>query len=237
MSTEPISEPKTARKRPKRAPAQTLSVRMYDVGFGDCFLLSIPRADGKKLKILFDCGSIKNGPAGTPIKTTVQRVIQDVQDAPGEPARIDVVVATHRHKDHIVGFDDPAWADVEVGEVWMPWTEKLDDKDTQKIRELHFRLAEQLELRLGKALAEAPNDMKLASGHEMALNALSNDGAMRTLYQGFAGQPIRRYLPEKEPEADWFTTPILPGVTIYVLGPSRDPDVIGELEPPAGQSY
>jgi len=63
------------------------------------------------------------------MKDVVQQVINDARSAPGEPARIDVVIATHRHRDHISGFADPAWADVEVGEVWMPWTEKPDQPE------------------------------------------------------------------------------------------------------------
>ena len=39
----------------------SIVVRMYDVGFGDCFLVTINLA-GVTTKILFDCGSIKAGP-------------------------------------------------------------------------------------------------------------------------------------------------------------------------------
>jgi hypothetical protein len=46
---------------------------MYDVGFGDCFLLRIPCPNGKVAKVLFDCGSIKIG--ANQMKDVVQQVI------------------------------------------------------------------------------------------------------------------------------------------------------------------
>lgn len=217
---------------------QCPTVRMYDVGFGDCFLLRIPSANGKVAKVLFDCGSIKLG--ANQIKDVIQQVINDSRSAPGEPARIDVVVATHRHRDHISGFADPAWAEVEVGEVWMPWTEKPDQPEARRIREMQSRLAEQLVTRLEARLKETHTSAvhnTLASSLDLAMNALSNEEAMRTLQHGFSGHPERRYLPEKSSNTTWFETQLLPGVVIYVLGPSYDPQILRELEPPAGQSY
>ncbi len=235
-----------ARRRPARrqAPSQpsgrVLSIRMYDVGFGDCFLLQIPRPDGQSTKVLFDCGTIKSG--ARPLKDVVKQVMDDLRAASvadGKP-RIDVLVATHRHADHISGFADPGWAGVEVCEVWMPWTEKPDDAKAAKIRELHKRLAAQLTSRLGarlQASADPAERLAIDAALQLALNAASNEGAMRTLRHGFAGTPVRRYLPEEQPGPAWFSTSCLPGVTVHVLGPSRDMRIIRELTPPAGQSY
>ena len=69
------------------------------------------------------------------------------------------------------------------------------------------------------------------------MNATSNEAAMQTLCRGFAGNPVRRYFPEEGANTAFFTTPLLPGVTIYVAGPSRDPEIICELDPPAGKHY
>lgn len=233
--------PRTQKKhhpKPLQLPKRCLSIRMYDVGFGDCFLLRIPTPEGKNLKVLFDCGSIKQGVK--PFKEIIDQVITDVRDNPTEPPRIDIVVATHRHRDHISGFANPAWGEVEVGEVWMPWTEKPDDTQASRIREIQYRLATQLvngiQFRLGATIDPAMKG-RLKSRLEIAINALSNEGAMRTLYQGFASQPIRRYLPDPTAQTTWFATPRLPGVTVHVLGPSRDPEIIRDLDPPAGQSY
>src|SRR5206468_9516055 len=112
-------------------PQTTIHMRMYDVGFGDCFLLHVPVSDGVR-KILVDCGSIKAG--AKPLSTIVAQLVEDVREPDGV-ARIDVVVATHRHRDHILGFEDDAWSSVEVGEVWLPWTENEDDPEAVAIRD------------------------------------------------------------------------------------------------------
>ncbi|MBA4383836.1 MAG: hypothetical protein C0410_03805 [Anaerolinea sp.] len=237
MSLQPTPSKLNISKKKSNKAGEPLTVRMYDVGFGDCFLLLIPKPDGKKYKVLFDCGSIKLGENSKSMKEMVKLVIKEVKDTSDGSPRIDVLVATHRHKDHISGFDDPAWAEVEVGEVWMPWTEKPNDPKARKIRELHARLAENLVNRLKVAISDDSTNMAAKSSFEMAMNAMSNEGAMNTLYNGFANDPQMRYLPEENASATWFTTPTLPGVTINVLGPSHDPDVITEMDPPAGQSY
>ena len=226
-------------RRPRAAPGRQLSVRMYDVGFGDAFLLQIP--DGNRTRrVLFDCGSIEASNAGGPMKGCVQRIIADATDPDGV-ARIDVVVATHRHKDHVSGFANGAWAGVEVKEVWMPWTEHPTDKEARRIRELQSKLA----AGLNAALAAAPAAVNAAAAAERAVAAgivanalvLSNEPAMTTLHSGFAGQPVRRFLPVREAGARLLETDALPGVRVHVLGPSRDPEVIRDMDPPKGESY
>src|SRR5262245_24992943 len=133
-------------------------------------------------------GKPKNG--DRPLREVVGAIIDDLRD--GEPdgtPRADVVIATHRHKDHVAGFADLRWKGVEVKEVWMPWTEKPDDPVAKRIREAQARLAMQL------ALAPAINaDPDLVS---LVVNAIANEDAMVTLHEGFAPpRAPRRYLPE-----------------------------------------
>ncbi len=74
------------------------TVRMYNVGFGDCFLLTFhydaPLTDQH---ILIDFGAI----AGKP---DMKGIARDIKEACG--GKLYAVVATHRHKDHISGFSD-----------------------------------------------------------------------------------------------------------------------------------
>src|SRR5262249_34547602 len=205
-------------------------VRMYKVGFGDCFLVTIPAGNGVR-RILFDCGSIAAPPGRALSDDVVPRIVKDVTGPDGIP-RIDVVVATHRHRDHVSGFEAAVWASVEVSEVWMPWTEDPVDPAAREIRETQGRLA----LALDAAFKARPADPAAAHA-EIVSNALTNERAMRTLHSGFAGNPARRYLPTLDPAERAFTTPALPGVTIHVLGPSRDKEVIRDMTPPKGESY
>src|SRR6476659_3463744 len=94
--------------------ANTLRIRMYNVGFGDCFLLFIPTEKGERTMLL-DCGKHMSSETGHDIKEVAQDIVQTVASS-GAP-RLDVLVATHRHYDHISGFALKLWDEVEVGEV------------------------------------------------------------------------------------------------------------------------
>jgi beta-lactamase superfamily II metal-dependent hydrolase len=219
---------KAKAKKPK-----AIAITMYDVGFGDCFLVRYP--DGKaERRILFDCGSIKAGSAS--MDEVVDAVIEDVTDPDGV-ARIDVVVGTHRHKDHVSGFANAAWNDVEVGEVWMPWTEHPTDPAARDIRNRMHGLALHLSALAAAGTVNGP--LEAAAVSEIALNALSNEAAMRTLHRGFAGNPRRRFLAANGKASGVNSVPsaALPGVEIHVLGPSRDETVIKDMDPPLGKSY
>lgn len=207
--------------------SRRVTVRMYNVGFGDAFLVRIP-APGRDRKILIDCGSIKKGDGGS-IDDVVSSIIEDTREEDGK-SRIDVVVATHRHRDHVSGFASRDWADVEVQEVWMPWTEDPADPIARRIRETQSRLA----LALNAALTGVDADPDLV---DLAANALSNEEAMQTLHEGFAGNPRRRFLPPRAREERTFSVDALPNVTVHAMGPSFDESVIANMDPPAGKSY
>ena len=196
---------------------------MYNVGFGDAFLLLFPGKDRPR-RVLIDCGMHSIGPGPEAMDEVVDRIIEDCG---GE---IDVVVATHRHQDHVRGFTSKAWKKVKVSEVWMPWTEHPTDHAARRIREAQSKRAATLKLALTR-LGAAENMMA------MAANSLTNEAAMHTLHHGFAGVRERRFLPDPKRAMRTFGTKVLPGVTIHVLGPSRDKDVIREMEPDEGESY
>jgi len=78
---------------------EKLTLRAYQVGFGDCFLLTWHYKSGLK-HVLIDFGSNgspKNGPPNL-LKT----VAQDIKAECG--GKLHAVVVTHRHKDHLAGF-------------------------------------------------------------------------------------------------------------------------------------
>jgi len=203
------------------ADAKHVTVRMYNVGFGDSFLVSFPGPDRARW-VLIDCGVHPSGPGPRKIADVAGDIIADVTR--GGDKRIDVVIATHRHADHVSGFDDERWDEVEVGEVWLPWTENPKDPAGRKIVEAQSKAAQHL------AMSAAPEVKALAD------NQLVNAAAMATLKSGFAGTPLRRYLPARgEPAV--FQTAALPGVTVHVLGPSFDRDVIRNMNPGKNEAY
>lgn len=206
-------------------------VRMYNVGFGDCFLLVFPDPE---FRVLIDCGTHPAGPGPRPIEDVVESVLEDVSDDDG--ARIDVVVCTHRHRDHVAGFGDPRWKNVEVGEVWMPWTEDPRDPEAKRIRDRQGGLAAALLMALDGAQKRTPKD---SLARALAANSLPNAKEMRTLHEGFAGNPRRRFLPRDEDVVGEIEADLLreAGLRVRVLGPPHDEKVIRDMDPPKGAAY
>jgi beta-lactamase superfamily II metal-dependent hydrolase len=204
------------------------TVRMYNVGFGDCFLVRLATPGGDRT-MLVDCGSHPMGPGPWPIAEVAQSIVADLGAVAAGSPRIDVVVATHRHADHIAGFGPQTWSGVDVGEVWLPWIEDRDDPAARHIRDAQQHLAAALAATLTHTRATA-------AALDLLANSVANEDAMQTLRTGFAGHPAARYLPGAG-GPDMFETPLLPGVKVHVMGPSRDPAVIRDMDPPNGQSY
>ena len=212
--------------------AACATVRMYNVGFGDCFLLTLPGPDRPR-KVLIDCGSHGHGKGPKPIEEVVARVLEDVVEEDGRK-RIDVVVATHRHQDHVSGFASDLWNGVEVSEVWLPWTEDPRDPEARRILERQSRAARSLQ---AVALRFRPSRYQ-ESALALAENCLTNARAMATLHRGFAGRPLRRFLPcRSSPDRTFEAACLPPGVKIHVLGPSLDPETIRDMDPPSDERY
>lgn len=221
-------------------------IRMYNIGFGDCFLLLIPTSGGSK-KVLIDCGVHSSGRnPHSSLKQVIENLLRDISDDEDEnKKRIDLLIATHRHQDHVSGFADEAWKDVEVGEVWMPWTENYDDPEAVKILKKQStagkKLHDALTLMLSKpSFGFTPEKLaQIQLVKDFTENSLSNAKAMDTLHHGFSGGDDiqRRYLPDKDGKFKKIKSDLLPGVTVHILGPSRDEEVIRDMEPGANEQW
>lgn len=208
-----------------------VTVQMYNVGFGSATLLHIPAPDGRTRRVLIDCGTLNQGPHS--IEDVARQIVADVTGEGGP--HIDVVIVSHRHKDHVSGFElAHLWSSVVVEEVWMPWTEEPDNPVAAGVRKLHDDLARALDRRLTKG---AKSDL----ARSLVEGAGTNEKAMETLLHGFARRPNghkarRRYLPVGS-VGQSFEPACLPGVKVHVLGPSRDPEDLRDLNPPGASSY
>ncbi|TCM15677.1 hypothetical protein EDF56_1095 [Novosphingobium sp. PhB165] len=212
-----------------------ITISMFNVGFGDCFLVEIPFPE-KMCRILFDCGRHKGGADEN--QKLAERVIAAAGDSDGS-ARIDLVVGTHRHKDHVSGFAASGWDKVQVAEVWMPWTENPQDPAARGMVERQVRSAALARMALAPALAAAPNGsaQALAGADAMLSLALSNEAAMDTLYSGFAGKPVRRYLPDADAPQVPLGLAGFPGLRFHVMGPSRDAAALAVMDPPRAETF
>lgn len=128
---------------------KSLRIRMYNVGFGDCFLLSFAYSDTVRRHVLIDFGTT-SAPDG--VDGVLMRVANDIrQETDG---RLHAVIATHRHKDHISGFAPKKGGggpgdiitSLKPEVVLLPWTEDPDAEEearkptrTSSRRGLHLR--------------------------------------------------------------------------------------------------
>ena len=116
-------------------PANSIRIRMYCQGLGDCFLLTFPRSSGERAEfhILIDCGVIGGTLNGTEL---INAAVDDIHQTTG--GHLDLVVATHEHWDHVSGFNQARQKfanDFQIDAVWLGWTEDpKDPKDLIKKR-------------------------------------------------------------------------------------------------------
>jgi len=121
-----------------------LDLYLYNVYFGDCFLLIFRYADGSQKSVLIDFGSTGKGHSADAHATesTGKRLLAVANDiADRTNGKLDVVVATHRHKDHIYGFGlkeaGKVILDLDPEIVIQPWTEDpADNRNLSKVRGL-----------------------------------------------------------------------------------------------------
>ena len=217
----------------------TIDVRMYNVGFGDAFRVTV--RDGQDTwRMLVDCGVHSQGQARS-ISESVKNIIADLTDDCGDARpHLDVVVATHHHQDHISGFAEDDWSGVQVDEVWVPFVEDPTDADGKALRRSQSLTAQKLDALIGARQSLAASDTKaaavLAVAKAFAVNSSGNAVATNRLLSRngvqFANQPQVRFLAYQDPAANTFDTEKC-GVRVHILGPPRDPDLLKKMNPPA----
>jgi beta-lactamase superfamily II metal-dependent hydrolase len=203
----------------------TIRIRMYRVGFGDCFLLSLPASTvtaAGPVQILVDCGVHSGGDIGT-----IERAVDDIASATNK--KLAIIIATHAHRDHISGFGKfgDTFSTFKIGEVWLPWTWNPDDPQAVKIQKKQAALIAQLD-----------QHFRLTGADPIAANAVSNltgnENAMKLLRSGFGATTQVRYMKAEGP-----VDVSIPGLSVQILGPPP-PDndkFLKEIDPPAGEYY
>jgi beta-lactamase superfamily II metal-dependent hydrolase len=215
---------------------ESVAVRMYQVGFGDCFLVSFtyaqPLGDGRDVRhMLVDFGST-HGPKGS--RKDGQPVIEKAaalleQHTAGT---LDVVVLTHRHRDHLSGFGDAEAAAVitRLGPklVVRPWTENPelphdatepaaeDDGDRGARFARHLAAGQQLAARVEALTRAASSNSDAGRLAHLALDQVPNPKAIAFLDALADGPGKGEYLSAGQPTQ---ITKHIPGIAVRVLGP------------------
>ncbi len=231
------------RPRPKmRLDGDELRIRMYGQGVGDCFLLALPRRRGpgartpaRPVYVLIDCGVVGGTPGGP---GRMKRVVADVAAATG--GRLDLLVISHEHWDHLSGFIQAAdeWQGIQVDALWLGWTEKPGTGLPDALRRIIDR-----QNRAITNASLAVQQYGLAERHETLIGLASFLGDPSAEHvPGFAAAPgvsdaFRAAKAKVPAEQHVFCEPgdvhRVPGsdVSAYVLGPPRDDDRLRQLNP------
>ena len=202
----------TAKPTTSGGPAN-IRVRMYRVGFGDFFLLTVPGKNGPA-HILIDCG-VHAANIGS-----IDECVKDMMKETGN--HLALVILTHYHADHMSGFasNSDDFAQFDVGAVWITNRLDPDNPASSKFMAQLTTVAQQLQLQLGAraddAGIEARNKVENALG--VSKNGGSNAKALKLLQGGFKNKPPVYYFQGGD-------TPILPDelkgmITAEILGPS-----------------
>ena len=233
-----VKAAKTART-PRRKPASGaqrpassgggptgLRVRMYRVGFGDFFLLSVPTPKGPKpfRHILIDCGV-----HAVDLGSIDDAVAQMAKDCGEELA---LVIMTHRHADHISGFGKcaEAFSRFAVDRVWMPWFEDPENDTAKKVQKNLTAMASQLSLQLAARGASNPyfSMVNNITGGMAASGLSANQKALDVLNGGFKNKPAHDYYRAGDP-AKLPQDLIDAGFSAQILGPPGDLSLITQM--------
>lgn len=210
-----------------------VAVRSYQVGFGDCFVIRVMYSNGIERHVLIDFGST----AFT--KMPSQRNLRDIARhiAKESGGKLAAVVATHRHRDHISGFDTAGdiIEELEPDLVVQPWTEdpslepdaqapSAAPEDLALVSSLANieRFTETLMQLIDRDRSRKAADRQLSPKIRNQLSFLGetnlkNADAVRTLIrlgENAAAGPVWAKYGDQLPLDE-----VLPGVKIRVLGP------------------
>lgn len=238
-----------------------VTVRMYRIGHGDCFLLAFPTANPEEpTYVLIDCGYKPGSPGKIPLPEdeaaiTAREVCESIRAATG--GHIHVVVVTHEHQDHVNGFTEANFRDITFGQSWFAWTEDPDDDLANALRKrfkdrllLLLDARRQLSADVGARAKVAHIDDFLAfelGGEEewgpgdsppsLAAAAAdpsqsANKRALRLVKD--RSQKGSKYL---RPHTKPLALPGVNGVRVFALGPPRDEELLESMDPEGEEGF
>jgi len=204
-----------------------ITLRAYQVGFGDCFLLTFhygkPKSDRH---VLIDFGSTEKPEGAPPRSEMLWRIAEDIRKRCGD--RLEAVVATHRHADHINGFTarDDAKGSGDVIRacnpkmVLEPWTENKDAAEDPLLNSLHTLHAFSWQVRS----TELKRLLRVKGYNEGVLKELRRFAANNAWTKDPANFSAVANLRTMSPKPLYLSYGQssglnLPGVDVFVLGP------------------
>lgn len=209
-----------------------LHLFVYQVGFGDCFLLRFVYPGEVHRHVLIDFGSMEM-PDGVVAAKRLLEIAEDIKLRCN--GKLQALVATHRHADHINGFatrkNGKGAGDIirslAPDIVVQPWTEQPDlpeDATAPIGSSAHAAYQQRLALRSMSEVADSV--LAQLDGQHHGLSAelvdrlgflgrdnVSNLSAVENL-ASMGGKQVYAWFGSEDPLAE-----VLPGITTRVLGP------------------
>jgi len=210
----------------------SIRVRMFKKLLGDCFLITIGKPDApreERVHILIDCGVLQNVPGEAKlIKDAAESIIATTE------GRLDLLVITHEHWDHISGFSHARQQlidTMQIDTLWLAWTERRGDKQADPLREKSEK-AKKVVARAAAFAAAAK--VNVTSGIEHFNGPLAADGKLTSLkiIPALIARAETTGTVEYLEPGEVRTTPGVYGLRAHVLGPSRNPDYLTKAQPP-----
>jgi beta-lactamase superfamily II metal-dependent hydrolase len=194
-------------------------VQMFRQGLGDSFLVTFDDQGPNERRMLIDCGSLGN--KVSEINTgAIGDYLQTLIDG---GKKIDVLIATHEHQDHVSGFrtDLQPVLKGNVDQVWLAWTENPADPDARRLAKCKEDLGAGLQ-KMAQVAPAAAVGMNISSllgfaGDTLlgATFATTVNDAMEFVRSGTGGKTTYHN------PGDLIEDNLFPGFRIYVLGPPR----------------
>ncbi|UKJ06192.1 MBL fold metallo-hydrolase [Solitalea lacus] len=211
-----------------------IRIRMYRQGLGDCFLLTLSYGANKKYHILIDCGVILG--TANPEKK-MGEVAQNIKDETN--GKIDLVVITHEHWDHLSGFKQAQkiFDEINFDEVWMAWTEDPKNDLANKLRKTREERKMGLATALDRLKLELISNQFLSPKQFNARKAYLGAVEEITSFNGGLGangssstSEALDYVKKKakgnlsycKPGKDPLQLKDIEGIRLFVLGPPED---------------
>lgn len=219
-----------------------LLVYVYNVGVGDCIYLRVPDRDEngevRQRHIVVDCGTLQPNEDERLLKLAMTHIARLL---PRDPAtgrkRLDLLVVTHPHMDHIAGFGLEStarqWQRKQVDRLWLSALLDPDNDRARRAREQvragNLALQALLAADLHPALTVLAQELFSLSQGQIADNA-------RTLLEGGLSPPL--YVDDATPP-DRLQLFSEPGTAIHILAPSHniDADYLGLAEEDPAEQF
>lgn len=197
--------------------ADKLLIRAYNVGCGDCIYVRIP-GPNNGFHILIDCGK-KGG--DELLKQAIEHLQGELPEGKAaRKKRLDLIIATHRHEDHIKGFNPELFANIEVRNIWLSAAMDPNHRQAEGVRRMRAIATQAMRGLMESGRTLSPEVELLAS-----LYGVSNDVADNLLMEKLpAANKIKpEYVHSGQTGGD-LGLQLPPDTAVHILAPEEDID-------------